>query len=443
GSRRGSRAAHPPGCSGVREGKGPRVARRRGGGGRGLCRAGERGAFGAEEAALIGTDICRALAAVHAAGLVHRDVKTGNVMREEGGRIVLLDFSSVTERSESAPANVPGTPIYMAPELFRGEDSGIAVDLYALGVVLYRLVTARYPIEADSIVDLGHKHERGESTPLRDVRPDLPTGFVRVVERALSADPRARHATAGELERELAAAIGTPSTPKTESFTTRPAAFSRRAWLAAAALVVVAAVTALALPWSSWLGGFHVEASIFRLGEGTEERMRPGGQVVLGDQLFLELSASRETYVYVINEDDVGNKYLLFPLPTLDLKNPLAAGATHRLPGTIEGEPFYWDVSNVGGEELILVIASLERQTDLEGDLAELTQASRDRAVQLDTPAVNQALRGLGRLSSDPSSPDASDGRIGDLARRLSERATGMSGLWVWEMRLNSRETEP
>ena len=81
------------------------------------------GPLGAREAALVGIDLCRALAAIHAAGLIHRDVKAQNVMREDGGRIVLMDLGTGREvgtPSEAVAPDLAGTPLYLAPEMFSG-----------------------------------------------------------------------------------------------------------------------------------------------------------------------------------------------------------------------------------------------------------------------------------------------------------------------------------
>lgn len=167
----------------------------------------ERGPFGVLEAALIGVEVCRALAAVHASGLVHRDVKTTNVMRAEGGRIVLMDFGSVA-RTVRAPSTeeeflLVGTPAAIAPEQLAGRQVGPAADFYSVGAMLYRLVSGHYPIEAASLEDLIARHARGERTPLRDRCPGVPQEFVDVIERCLAPDPAARFASAGALEQAL------------------------------------------------------------------------------------------------------------------------------------------------------------------------------------------------------------------------------------------------
>src|SRR6476469_8539265 len=103
------------------------------------------GAMGAREAALIGIDVCRAAGAVHAAGFLHRDIKAGNVMREEGGRILLMDFGLTHEHGTGEDAS--GTPAYMAPELMLGQAATIATDVYAIGVMLFYLLSKQYPVE--------------------------------------------------------------------------------------------------------------------------------------------------------------------------------------------------------------------------------------------------------------------------------------------------------
>src|SRR4029450_6319611 len=132
---------------------------------------------------------CRAVAAVHKAGLLHRDVKVHNIMRESGGRIVLMDFGAGEGRTEGREKRrVTGTPAYVAPEIFNGAPATIASDVYSIGVVLYHLVTLAYPVEAKTLYDTAAEHIPPETAPLSDRRPNLPGSFVRVVERALERD---------------------------------------------------------------------------------------------------------------------------------------------------------------------------------------------------------------------------------------------------------------
>ena len=115
------------------------------------------GPFSAGEAGLIGYELCGALAAVHHAGLVHRDVNAQNVMREEGGRLVLMDFGAGQEQSApgAVGGRVVGTPLYLAPEVLTGAEATIRSDIYSLGVLLYHLVTNDYPVRAAAFDRLG------------------------------------------------------------------------------------------------------------------------------------------------------------------------------------------------------------------------------------------------------------------------------------------------
>jgi eukaryotic-like serine/threonine-protein kinase len=157
----------------------------------------EHGPFDFGEACRIGIALCDALSAMHRGRLVHRDVKTTNVMREPDGRVILMDFGSVKELLGDAPeqsALVRGTPLIMAPEVLRGERVGPESDIYGLGVLLYRAVSGHYPIEAATFADLVLAHETNRSVPLRQRRPDIPSMYADLVTRALAPDPSRRPA---------------------------------------------------------------------------------------------------------------------------------------------------------------------------------------------------------------------------------------------------------
>jgi eukaryotic-like serine/threonine-protein kinase len=163
------------------------------------------GARGAREAALVGQELCHALAAVHGAGLVHRDVKAQNVMREDGGRVVLMDFGAGLTLSDgrTSPGSVTGTPLYLAPEVLEHGEASVRSDIYSLGVLLYHLVTNDYPLHGQTPAELIEARRQGRVRRLRDAAPALPSWFVRAVERAIAPNPQDRFATAGEFEAAL------------------------------------------------------------------------------------------------------------------------------------------------------------------------------------------------------------------------------------------------
>jgi serine/threonine-protein kinase len=169
------------------------------------------GPMSASEAALLGWDLCRALAAVHGAGLVHRDVKTANVMREVGGRIVLMDFGAGGYRGQEPGRRFAGTPLYVAPEVSAGAEATVRSDIYSLGVVLFRLVTTSYPRKIGSFGEMLAARDVGAPPSLRDLRPDLPDSFVAVVERTLARDPAERPRSVGALRAALGAVLGVPA----------------------------------------------------------------------------------------------------------------------------------------------------------------------------------------------------------------------------------------
>ena len=171
----------------------------------------ELGRLDPADAVSILTQACRGLDYAHRNGVVHRDVKPGNLLRSsDGGQVKLADFgiAKAAEHSDiTKVGSVLGTAAYLSPEQARGEPAGPASDLYALGVVCFQLLAGRLPYEAASLTDLARQQDTTAPPPLHDVDPDIPRALSLVVARALQRDAADRFADAGAMERALSDAM--------------------------------------------------------------------------------------------------------------------------------------------------------------------------------------------------------------------------------------------
>jgi Protein kinase domain len=166
------------------------------------------GTFGTEETILIGLDLARALAAVHGAGLLHRDIKARNVLRERGGRVVLMDLGAGRLTGDVPAAGVEtGTPMYMAPEVLAGGPASTQSDIYSLGVLLYRMRAGCFPVEAPDFETLRAAHAAGRRTWLTAARLGLHPALVAIVDRCCQAESVARYASASHVEADLTDAL--------------------------------------------------------------------------------------------------------------------------------------------------------------------------------------------------------------------------------------------
>jgi TolB-like protein/tRNA A-37 threonylcarbamoyl transferase component Bud32 len=165
----------------------------------------QRKVVSAAEAVDIGLELCRAVSAVHGAGLLHRDIKAHNVMRAEDGRIVLMDFGTGRELEDDASSDLAGTPLYLAPEVLQGQKATARSDIYSLGVLLYRLVTGSYPVQARTVREIRRAQELGEQTAVQSARSDVPSNLARVIERAIDSRPDRRYQSVDALAADLAA----------------------------------------------------------------------------------------------------------------------------------------------------------------------------------------------------------------------------------------------
>ena len=166
--------------------------------------------FSLAEAAQVFDALGSALDAAHRASIVHRDLKPANIMFTAEGQVVLTDFGIARILDEShltTSGTIAGTPAYMSPEQAQGERGDARSDIYALGAILYEMLTGQVPFQADNTFGVLMKHVCEPAPPPTAVKPDLPLAVEQVVLKALCKDPAARYQTAGEMARALWAAV--------------------------------------------------------------------------------------------------------------------------------------------------------------------------------------------------------------------------------------------
>ena len=159
-----------------------------------------------DEAVAIIEQACEGLHYAHRHGVVHRDVKPGNLLRSREGGVKLADFgiAKATEQSSiTQVGSVLGTAAYLAPEQARGEEAGPRADLYALGVVAYQLISGRLPYEATSLTELALKQQREEPPMLDTLVAAVGPELAEAVALALALDTRERYQTAREMGRGI------------------------------------------------------------------------------------------------------------------------------------------------------------------------------------------------------------------------------------------------
>ena len=163
-----------------------------------------------DEALAILVQACDGLDYAHRHGVIHRDVKPGNLLRSREGEVKLADFGIAKAAEQSSitqVGSVLGTAAYLAPEQARGEEAGAAADLYALGVVAYQLISGRLPYEASSLTELALKQQQEVPASLDSLVAAVTPELAEAIAIALALDPQDRYESAREMGRAIGDAM--------------------------------------------------------------------------------------------------------------------------------------------------------------------------------------------------------------------------------------------
>jgi eukaryotic-like serine/threonine-protein kinase len=218
-----------------------------------------RGPLEVGDVARIGYQIAAGLAAAHAQGLVHRDVKPGNIMLENGlGRVVITDFGLARAADDASLTHsgiVAGTPHYMAPEQARGEAVDARCDLFSLGAVLYFMASGHPPFRAEQAMAVLHRICHAHHRPLDQIDSNVPDELVEVIDRLLEKKPGRRFASATEVQSALADILGQTQRPgRWRRWANRRFRKRRLLWSGAAALLLSAAGVVGLVSWQGAAG---------------------------------------------------------------------------------------------------------------------------------------------------------------------------------------------
>lgn len=342
----------------------------------------------------IGGQVLSALAAAHAEGFVHRDVKPANILVREDGSVKLADFGIAKSFADAAAGMtavglVMGTPTYLSPEQAAGQPATPRSDLYAMGVVLFEALTGSPPFAGDTPMAVVSAHAHAPIPDIRASVPGVPPSLAAVVERALAKDPADRYADANAMARALAGAAASEPTramavADTAPLPVRPApAPPARNWAPA----VMGGIAVLLFILLLWLGL-----------QGGDNNLRPVGAASTTDPAAQTTSTeteARETTTTVAELGSIGD---LMGLLEGDAESYGASGPELR--------DKLRDVLNAEGDKRAEKAASLQNEIRSWAEKGELDATIAEQAIAFLEPFTQREEGGRGNGNGEGKDDD-------------------------------------
>jgi len=368
-----------------------------------------------EEAAKIILQICRALEAAHAEGVIHRDLKPQNIMLDANGRAYVMDFGIA--RSAYLPGMTQtgalvGTPEYMSPEQAKGEKLDERSDLFSLGVILYELLIGQSPYHSDTPLATLWKRIQEKAKPLTELDPTIPKPLSDIVAKALEIDPKDRFTSASEFAQHLESWLGiSPSMMGSTTYQAlvppQPAQKPIWKYTALGAIVLLIGVAALGLPKRFFFGSSK-KAAHPPVGVLVADFTNHTGDPVFDDTLepMFNVALEGASFINAFNRGAARKLAAELPHPSekLDEQPARLVAVSQGVGAVVTGE------LSRRGDKYSVSATALDAQTGNVIAKAEATAANKDEVLLIIPKLAAPIRKALGDTTSESAQLEAASG---------------------------------